>query len=693
MIKILSENEGVKMMQVFKIKRLFILIALCRGLIAGVPQLINYQGYLTDSDGAPLSGEFIIEFGIYDHAESGTLLWSETQELTISDGRFNTILGDGGALPTTLFDADSRFLAIKVESDPEMTPRKQITSVAYAFRSENSDSLNGYSSDDFLKNGQTNAVTIEMIDEEIISSIDGVTNDGGNVDLVAGSNISIAADDVNNQITISATVEGDGVADNLGNHQATQNLNMNGYWINNDGGGSSVEGIYIDTDGKVGIGTHTPSEELTLWGTLKSMTSETGSVNAVEGIAYDEGDQENRGGKFLSYGTRGIGVMGVGMATTDVKNYGGYFIANGEMGIGATGLGQGNEAIGLYGKSTGNFGTGVSAEAAGNQARAFSGIASGEEGIGVYGQASYSKTGSSENNYGGYFLSNGIYGIGVYSEVTGQHGKGIRVEASGANSRGIEVTSTGESGSGITVDADGESGQGIAAYVEGNSATALYGSASGDNGIGIHGISREYEYGNDPNYAGLFEAEGDSARGLYAQVTTNSADIVGLKVVVPTGRQAAQFYGNVDIYGTIYKPAGAFKIDHPNDPKNKYLQHSFVESPEMLNIYNGTVTLDGNGGATVALPDYFDALNKDFQYQLTPIGAPMPNLYIAQKIEGNKFMIGGGEPKMEVSWQVTGVRNDTYAKENRIAVEVDKKQKEIGTYQIQNRKNMERTNR
>jgi len=670
--------------------QMIIVFSFCFGQ---VPRKINYQGYLKDSDGSPVTGEYQIEFFIYDQEETGTAIWNEIHSVTITDGLFNVLLGSINPLPASTFIEESRYLALKVGEEPEMSVRKEFTSVAYAFKSGNSDSLNGYSSDNFVKSGQADAVTIEMIDEEIISSIDGVTNDGGNIDLVAGSNISIAADDANNQITISATVEGGGVADNLGNHQATQNLNMNGYWINNDGGGSSMEGIYIDSEGKVGIGTHTPSDELTLWGTLKSMTSETGSVNAVEGIAYDEGDQENRGGKFLAYGTQGVGVMGVGMATTDVKNYGGYFIANGEMGIGATGLGQGDEAIGLYGKSTGNFGTGVSAEAAGNQARAFSGIASGEEGIGVYGQASYSKTGSSENNYGGYFLSNGIYGIGVYSEVTGQYGKGIHVEAAGANSRGIEVTSTGESGSGITVDADGESGQGIAAYVEGNSATALYGRASGDNGIGIHGVSRDYEYGNEPNYAGLFEAEGDSARGVYAQVTTNSADIVGLKVVVPTGRDAAQFYGKVNIYGTIYKSAGAFKIDHPNDPENKYLQHSFVESPEMLNIYNGTVALDGNGGATVALPDYFDALNKDFQYQLTPIGAPMPNLYIAQKIENNEFRIGGGEPKMEVSWQVTGVRNDTYAKENRIAVEVDKNQKEIGTYQTQNRKNMERANR
>ena len=100
----------------------------------------------------------------------------------------------------------------------------------------------------------------------------------------------------------------------------------------------------------------------------------------------------------------------------------------------------------------------------------------------------------------------------------------------------------------------------------------------------------------------------------------------------------------------------------------------------MMNIYNGNVVLDANGEAWVELPAYFEALNKDFRYQLTAIGAPGPNLYIAQEISGNRFKIAGGSPGMKVSWQVTGIRHDPFAEAHRIQVEVEKTGKERGKY-------------
>jgi hypothetical protein len=143
---------------------------------------------------------------------------------------------------------------------------------------------------------------------------------------------------------------------------------------------------------------------------------------------------------------------------------------------------------------------------------------------------------------------------------------------------------------------------------------------------------------------------------------------------------AGNFRGDVDVSGNLSKAGGSFKIDHPQDPTGKYLQHGFVESPQMTNIYKGNVTLDASGAATVQLPDYFESVNRDFQYQLTAIGAAAPRLHVAEEVSNNTFRIAGGEPNMKVSWQITAVRDDAYARENRIQVVTEKPVDKQGTY-------------
>lgn len=130
--------------------------------------------------------------------------------------------------------------------------------------------------------------------------------------------------------------------------------------------------------------------------------------------------------------------------------------------------------------------------------------------------------------------------------------------------------------------------------------------------------------------------------------------------------------GNVAVTSNLGKGSGTFVIDHPLYPLEKLLFHSFLESPDAKNIYDGVAVLNGDGEATVELPDYFEALNKDFRYQLKPIGAPMPDLHVKQEVENNQFRIGGGKPGGRVSWQVTGTRHDPYIEANPIIVEVEK---------------------
>jgi len=146
---------------------------------------------------------------------------------------------------------------------------------------------------------------------------------------------------------------------------------------------------------------------------------------------------------------------------------------------------------------------------------------------------------------------------------------------------------------------------------------------------------------------------------------------------------AVEMFGNVvvtgdlEVTGMVSKGAGTLKIDHPLDPYQKDLIHSFVESPDMMNVYNGNITSNESGYATVTLPEYFEVLNKDFKYQLTVIGE-FAQAIIAREKSDNQFIIQTSKPNIKVSWQVTGVRTDAYARENRIKVEKQKPDELIG---------------
>jgi hypothetical protein len=248
----------------------------------------------------------------------------------------------------------------------------------------------------------------------------------------------------------------------------------------------------------------------------------------------------------------------------------------------------------------------------------------------------------------------------------------------------------------------GQSGYGNGIYGISSSGTAIYGVSTSGNGV--YGVTSSANYpavaGSAPSggegfqgLSGTASASWGNPAGVYGQCETSSVcgGVLGVSSsgvgvwgssLGNTGypHYAGYFSGNVNVAGSLYKSADYFKIDHPMDPANKYLLHSVVESPDMKNVYDGVVRLDSTGEAWVDLPEWFQALNSDFRYQLTSIGRPQPNLYIAEEISGNRFRIAGGSPGGKVSWQVTGIRQDAYAKAHRMQVEEEKPAAEKGFY-------------
>jgi len=175
-----------------------IILFVALSLNAQVPQLINYQGVLTNASGNPLNGSFSINFSLYSVPSGfGVLLWSETQTIPVTDGLFNVLLGSITPIPYSVFNGADKYLAIKVGSDPEMTPRKRLVSVGYSYRAYEADKLDGKDAANFIQTSQANSISSGMIQDNSIASAkiqDGTIT--GN-DISSATNLNINNLDVN----------------------------------------------------------------------------------------------------------------------------------------------------------------------------------------------------------------------------------------------------------------------------------------------------------------------------------------------------------------------------------------------------------------------------------------------------------------------------------------------------------------
>jgi len=232
-------------------------------------------------------------------------------------------------------------------------------------------------------------------------------------------------------------------------------------------------------------------------------------------------------------------------------------------------------------------------------------------------------------------------GIGVWGESTGTVGYGLVGQAD--STTGVTYGVGGQS--------DSDNGTGVYGYVPSASGVTwgVYGSAWSPNGYGVYGINHASTYGY----------------GVYGENT--NGDVSGYAI-----------YSNGNLATTGHK---MFQIDHPLDPENKVLNHYCTEGPEPINAYRGHVVLGANGEAWVTLPSYFEAINKDYEYQLTSIGGFAP-VYVAEEIRNNRFLIAGGREGMKVSWRVEGVRNDPWVQRHGAPIEVEKSAEQRGKFLV-----------
>jgi len=288
--------------------------------------------------------------------------------------------------------------------------------------------------------------------------------------------------------------------------------------------------------------------------------------------------------------------------------------------------------------------------------------------------------GSSNTNTGIWGKS--VMSYGVYGENTASRNFGTVGDSSyGIYGKDDDSQNHGYLGSGSYGAYGKHNTSGNFGYL-GSSNYGVYGQTAniGDYGVyGRFGTTGSYGYIGSNDYA-VYGCGINGDNGVYGQSASGNG-VVGSSTTGKAGWFSGDvtITGDLNVVGDLDKGNGTFKIDHPLDPENKYLSHSFVESPDMMNVYNGNSLLDEKGEAVVELPSYFEALNRDFRYQLTCIGGYSP-VYVAEKVKGNSFKIAGGSPGLEVSWMVTGIRQDAFANAHPVIVEQEKPSNEKGLY-------------
>jgi hypothetical protein len=426
-------------------------------------------------------------------------------------------------------------------------------------------------------------------------------------------------------------------------------------WIGSDNKALYLgDSIIAETGGKIGIGTAVPTSLLTVRGMIETTL---GGYKFPDGTVQTTAARTGLEQVFHDATLRGDGTsrapLGINPTSvlTSLNGYAGQVVLRPGRNITITPTGENSLTIDASGCSCttvtdttlqGNgtaaqplgvaaplnlnatFGDAITATATGN----------GSNGVSAQGGDSTFEAGAGVNARGGNGTSNGAGGAGVVAQ-----GGGTFSDVAGP---GVDATG-----------GDADVGQGgVAVNGQGGHGFAFKG---GDGLIGLGGSS----------------TLGEGGDGIVARGNKGGP-------LQPDGL-AGDFLGDVEADSFILSFGATIKIDHPLDPENRYLFHSSVESPDMKNIYDGNVVTNESGDAVVELPAYFESLNRDFRYQLTVIGT-FAQAIVAEKIKGNRFAIKTNAPNVEVSWQVTGVRQDAWANQHRVRVEVEKNARERGSY-------------
>lgn len=697
----------------------------------------TYQGELRSS-GTPAAGPHDLRFRLYDAASGGTQIGSAvcSDNVAMSEGRFTVVLDFGAQ-----FTGQQRFLEIEVRIDTglncaepagfvPLTPRQPLTASPHAIfalnagdaataatattalNATNAGQLNGQPATFYQNATNLSAGTIPSA--RLSGTYAGVLtlNNAGNSFTGSGGGLT----GLNASNIASGTLADGRLAPTY-----TQSLtfsNASNWFVGTfTGGGAGLTNLHATNITSGTLSSSRLEVPLALSGAVTGgvvhagNTSATGDAIGVVGASFSDIGKGVYGYSFAPsgstigvegrslYSPTGTGVVGNAIAT------GGWFEASGGSGTGLFGVNNAasGATYGIQARVASNSGIAIRGEATATTSGAHGvlGVTHSPSGIGVWG-TSDATSGTTAGVYGSCDSTGGT-GVDGRAWATTGTPIGVRGGTSGAGGYGVLGYSTAATGNAVGVKGEVVGGNTTGTGVVGLAvATGGWFEATGTGGGGLYGVASSLSGATRGVYGSTISPIGHAIHGYSGHTSTGygvygeSAGSEGIGVV---GYCASGSGFGVYCYGDFaVSGSKAFRIDHPADPENKYLVHYSTESPEVLNFYSGKVVLDGGGSAVVELPPYFARINRDPRYLLTPIGAPMPMLHVAEEIDetvldvGTKaeptdavptcfFRIAGGAPGAKVSWRVEAARNDRWMQRHGAPVDVEKNETEKGTYQ------------